>query len=252
LTIPDGAGALQPSGTIYADVANLHNYVRGNGQNALADNQAWFAESDGASQGPWDGLDGEFLNQTWNMRFSSSPYSAGPRLPRVTTETGWPTDGTITPDQQGKLLVNLYLSAAKRSWSYTFVYRMFDDTWASWGIYDLDHTTPKPAATYIHNLTSILSDTSSNFSPVALNYSIPLEPATIHDLLIQKSDGAYVLAIWGDQVAGESAKVRINLGLTLSTVNVYDVTIGMSPIQTLNNVSSVSLTMTDHAFLIEF
>jgi hypothetical protein len=252
LTIPGGAGALQPSGTIYADVANLHNYVRGNGQNALEDNQAWFAESDGASQGPWDGLDGEFLNQTWNMRFSASPYSAGPGLPRVTTETGWPTDGTITPDQQGKLLVNLYLSAAKRRWSYTFIYRMFDDTWANWGIYALDHTTPKPAATYIHNMTSILSDTSSDFSPAALDYSLPSEPATVHDLLIQKSGGIYVLAVWGDQVAGRSAGVIINLGRTFPTVNVYDVTIGMSPIETFNNVSSVSLTLTDHAFFIEF
>jgi hypothetical protein len=101
-------------------------------------------------------------------------------------------------------------------------------------------------------MTSILSDTSSNFSPAALNYSIPGEPATVHDLLIQKSDGVYVLAVWGDQVAGESAKVIINLGRTLSTVNVYDVTIGTSPTQTLNNVSSVPLTVTDHAFFIEF
>jgi hypothetical protein len=186
------------------------------------------------------------------MHFSASPYSAGPRLPRVTTETGWPTDGSITPDQQGKLLVNLYLSAAKRNWSYTFIYRMFDDNWASWGIYALDHMTPKLAATYIHNMTSILSDTSSNFSPAALDYSIPGEPATVHDLLMQKSDGTYELAVWGDQVAGESATVTINLDETRPTVNVYDVTSGTSPIQTLSNVSSVPLTLTDHAFFIEF
>jgi hypothetical protein len=252
LTIPSGAGTLQPSGTVYADAANLHNYVRGNGQNSIEDNQAWFAESDGASQGPWDGPDGEFLNQTWNMRFAASPYSAGPGLPRVTTETGWSTDGSITPDQQGRLLVNLYLSATKRNWSYTFIYRMFDDTWAAWGIYALDHTTPKLAATYIHNMTSILSDTSSNFSPAALDYSIAGEPATVHDLLMQKSDGVYELAVWGDQVVGESANVTINLGRTFPIVNVYDVTSGTSPIQTLSNVSSVSLTLTDHAFFIEF
>ena len=186
------------------------------------------------------------------MRFSASPYSAGPGLPRVTTETGWATDGSVTPDQQGKLLVNLYLSAAKRNWSYTFIYRMFDDTWATWGIYDLDHTTPKPAATYIHNMTSILSDTSSDFSPAALDYSIPGEPATVHDLLIQKSDGIYVLAVWGDQVAGESANVSINLGRTFPLVNVYDVTSGTIPTQTLSDISSVLLTLTDHAFFIEF
>ena len=252
LTIPSGAGALQPSGTVYADAAKLHNYVRGNGQNAIEDNQAWFAESDEAAQGSWDGLDGEFLNQTWNMRFSASPYSAGPRLPRVTTETGWPTDGSITPDQQGKLLVNVYLSAAKRNWSYTFIYRMFDDTWATWGIYALDHTTPKLAATYIHNMTSILSDTSSDFLPAALDYSIPGEPATVHDLLMQKSAGTYEMAVWGDQVAGESTNVTINPGRTFPTVNVYDVTSGTSPIQTLSNVSSVLLTLTDHALFIEF
>ena len=113
-------------------------------------------------------------------------------------------------------------------------------------------TTPKPAAIYIHNMTTILSDTSSNFTPVALNYSIPGEPATVHDLLIQKSDGTYVLAVWGDQVAGESANVIINLGRTLPMVNVYDVTKGTSPIQTLSNISSVLLTLTDHAFFIEF
>ena len=252
LTIPSGAGTLQPTGTVYADAANLHNYVRGNGQNAILDNQAWFAESDGASQGSWDGLAGEFLNQTWNMRFSAPPYSVGPALPRVTTETGWPTDGSITPVQQGKLLVNLYLSAAKRKWSYTFIYRMFDDTWAAWGIYALDHTTPKPAATFIHNMTSILRDASSGFVPVALDYSIPGEPATVHDLLMEKSDGTYELAVWGDQRAGESATVTVDLGGTLPTVNIYDVTSGTSPIQTLSNVSSVPLTLTDHAFFIEF
>ena len=254
LTIPSGAGILQPSGTIYADAANLHNYVRGNGQNAIQDNQAWFAESDGASQGPWDGLDGEFLNQTWNMRFSAPVYLAGPLLRRVTTETGWPTDGSITSNQQGKLLVNLYLSAAKRNWSYTFIYRMFDDTYDLYGLFAHNPTTlsPKLSATYIHNMTSILSDTSSGFTPAALGYSIPGEPATVHDLLLQKSDGTYELAVWGDQIAGESATVTVNLGGTLPTVNIYDVTSGTSPIRTLGNVSSVPLTLTDHAFFIEF
>jgi hypothetical protein len=101
-------------------------------------------------------------------------------------------------------------------------------------------------------MTSILSDTSSNFAPAALDYSIPGEPATVHDLLMQKSDGNYVLAVWGDQVAGESANVIINLGRTFPMVNVYDVTSGTSPIQTLRDISSVLLTLTDHAFFIEF
>jgi len=44
---------------VFADVANLHNYVKGNGQKTIADNQAWNAES--TAGGPWDGLVGEYL-----------------------------------------------------------------------------------------------------------------------------------------------------------------------------------------------
>jgi len=91
-----------------------------------------------------------------------------------------------------------------------------------------------------------------DFGPATFDYSISGEPATVHDLLIQKSDGTYVLAVWGDQIAGESANVTVNLGRTFSMVNVYDVTIGTSPIQSLSSISSVPLTLTDHAFFLEF
>ena len=44
-------------------MANLHNYVLGNGQSAVTDNQAWNAEST-PSNGPWDGLEGEYCGKT--------------------------------------------------------------------------------------------------------------------------------------------------------------------------------------------
>jgi hypothetical protein len=258
LTIPSSAQTLQPANTVYADAANLHNYVRGNGQIYIEDNQAWNAEATGKSQGPWDGLDGEFLNATWSRGFPASPYSAGPALSRVTTETGWATDGSITEDQQGKLFVNLYLSARKLNWAYTFIYMMFDDPGqGNYGLFEQHAKSsstiaPKLSATYIHNMTSILNDTTSAFTPTALNYTITGEPATVHDLLIQKSNRLYELAIWGDQVAGESASVKVSLGSTFSKVNVYDVTRGTSPIETLSKASSVALTLTDHALFLEF
>jgi hypothetical protein len=262
LTIPIGADTVMPGGTIFADVANLHNYVQGNGQTAIADNQAWYAESNAFAQGPWDGLDGEFIGLTWSKGFPSAPLSAGPNMPKVTTETGWPSTN-ITQDQQGKLLVNLFLSAVKENWSHTFIYLMFDEPSAGSGGYGLfaaepslntTTATPKLSGTYIHNMTTILHDTTSAFTPVAFKYSIPGEPATVHDLLIQKSDGIYELAVWGDQVIGKSATVIVttNLGTTIPTVNVYDVTSGTTPIQVLHNVNSIPLTMTDHAFFIEF
>ena len=58
----------------------------------------------------------------------------------------------------------------------------------------------KLAATYMHNLTTILADTSSNFTPVSVPISIVnAQPATIvHYLLMEKSSGKYEFRIWDE------------------------------------------------------
>jgi len=79
----------------------------------------------------------------------------------------------------GKLLLNVYMAQFKRGWSYTFIYQMVDNQGgdsAGWG-FSIQIIRRRLAATYIHNLTTILADNSS-FTPGALNYSIPSEPAT--------------------------------------------------------------------------
>jgi hypothetical protein len=37
LTVPSGQGTIEPADTVFADVANVHNYVMGNGQKTIAD-----------------------------------------------------------------------------------------------------------------------------------------------------------------------------------------------------------------------
>jgi hypothetical protein len=254
LTIPTGAGALMPDHTVYADYANVHNYVRGNGMTAPINNTAWGAEANGASEGPWDGLFGQY-GITWHKKFKGYTIPQLMPLPKVTTETGWETEGTnsITEKQQGKLFTNLYLSAVARHWTYTFIYMLVDEPQANNGYYGLFHLdySPKLSATYLRNMTTILADTTSPFTPMPLSYSIPSEPSTVHDLLIQKSNGTYELAVWGDQVTG-SNNVTVNLPSRFPSVKVYDVTSGTSPTQTLSNVGSVPLTLSDHAMILEF
>ena len=82
LTVPSGQGTIELAGTVFADVANLHNYVMGNGQKTIADNQAWNAES--TAGGPWDGLVGEYCNTTWKG-YAATPL-ASCTMPKVTTE----------------------------------------------------------------------------------------------------------------------------------------------------------------------
>ncbi len=70
---------------------------------------------------------------------------------------------------------------------------------------------PKLGATYIHNLTTILADNVSA-SPGTLNYSIPNEPATVHDLLLQKSNGLFELVVWDERPMGRATdNVTVNL-----------------------------------------
>jgi hypothetical protein len=254
LTIPTGAGTLMPDGTQYADYANPHDYLIPFDASQLANNEAWGA-SDPLVTGPWDGLYREY-GVTWRQHFAGYSNDQLSTLPRVTTETGWPTgDGTnrtISEDQQGKLYLNTYLDFYKQGWTHTFIYQMRDNEGGpanTWGIYHAN-STPKSAATDIHNLTTILADNTSN-TPTSLNYSIPNEPATVHDMLMQKSDGTFYLAVWDERVVGTgSDNVTVNLGGTYSAVDVYDPTVGTSVLQQLNNVSSVTLSLGDHPLIL--
>ncbi len=250
LTIPSGTGTKMPAGTKYADFANVHNYIIANGFTKPVNNTAWGAAAPGAPEGPYDGLYPEY-GVTWHKRFAGYSLSQLPSVPRVSTETGWFTKGTyaITEDQQGKLYLNVYLAQYKRGWSYTFIYMLRDDTnQGYWGFVRTDYT-PKLSATYVHNLTKILADNGS-ITPESLNYSIPGQPATVHDLLIQKSNRIFELAVWNERVSG-SDNVTVNLGATFPTVKLYDPTLGTLPVKTFSNVASVNLTLSDHPVIIE-
>ena len=255
LTIPKGAGCLMPDGTKFADYANPHNYVCDHLKGITEDNIAWNAE-DPTLKGKWDGLYVEYGHTWWGKGYNGYTPAQLATLPRVTTETGWSTragggghSDAISEEEQGKLFVNLYLDAFQRGWTYTFIYMLHDSpSQGAWGFVHSDYSH-KASATYLHNLTTILADQSSNFTPRKLNYSILDKPTTVHDLLFEKSDGTLELAIWGERAKG-SDDVTVKLGAQAS-VKVYDPTLGIAPIRAFANVSSVPLTLGDHALIIE-
>jgi hypothetical protein len=249
LKIPSGAHTTFADGTQFADFANTHNYVSST-RKIYVDNQAWNA-ADPTLNGPWDGLLGNY-GVTWRHHFPGYSSEELLTLPRVTTETGWDSVSDIGGERtQGIVLVNAYLAQYKRGWRYTFIYQLRDGEGGSGnqGLFN-SNSTPKMAATYIHNLTTILADTVPIASLGSLNYSVINEPTNVHDLLIQKSNGLFELVIWDENVRGND-NVRVNLGRTFATVNVYDVTVGTAPTQTFTNISSVSLSLSDHAVIIE-
>jgi hypothetical protein len=248
LTIPADAGTTMEAGTRYADYANTHNYVCGH-SSQLDDNTAWNA-SDPTLNGDWDGPYVEY-GVTWHEHFAGYTNPELIALPKVTTETGWVTMGTnaITQEQQARLFLDLYLSAYKRGFAYTFIYMLRDDAnQGYWGLFDTSYTA-KRSGTYLHNLTTILADTSAR-TPGKLDYTITGEPASVHDLLLQKSDGTFALVVWNDRPSGGSDSISVGLGASRAKVAVFDPTMGATATQSLANVAAVPLTLTDHPVVI--
>ena len=194
--------------------------------------------------------------------------------PSVYTETGYSTNGTgwdvVNQDVQAKYTLDLLLDAAKDGVSKTYLYQLMD-AYApgsrqgddGYGLFD-PTTAPKEAATAIHNLTAILQDNGTNaasFVMGSLAYTIQGLPSTGNSMLLEKSTGAYDLAIWNEpQIWNASTKQEITvapttisvvLGATAGKVEVFDPLASAAPIQILTNVNTITLGVTDHPLIIE-
>ena len=250
LTIPNGAGTLMPDGTQYADFANVHNYFYHPNAPGLEDNKTWNA-ADPSAACKVDGLFGEY-GVTWAHHYRGYSETELATLPRVTTETGTTIGGPVTEEIHALNLLSLFLDQFKRGWSYTCVYLLRDRVDEAgnqqFGYYRPDYS-PRPAAVYLHNLTTILADNGALSKPDKLDYSILDKPATVHDLLLQKSDSSFALAVWSELVNGTN-NVQVNLGGTYATIKIYDPTTGTMPIQTNRAINSLTLGLSNHPLVI--
>jgi hypothetical protein len=255
LLIPEGAQTLMPDGTQFADYLNCHNYITHPSWPGLHDNQTWISASPGKDC-PVDGL---YNNNglTWKNRFAGYTEEELAALPRVTTETGYSIteeDG-VTEEVQARLFMNIYLSQFKRGWKYTAVYllkgRDNEPEHESYAFYTLDNR-PKQAAHYLHNFTTILADNAvaprKAKSPA---YRIPFQPETVHDLLLQKSDGHFFLVLWGERFTGGADTVEIRFAKKQKILKVYNPTKGTAPVDVLKNRNRIALSLTNHPLMIE-
>lgn len=251
LEIPEDAGTLMPAGTRFADYANVHNYLYHSNVPHPADNKSWDA-SDPTSSSSVDGLYGNF-GKTWANRYQGYSEEALADLPRVTTETGVAIGGAIDEKLQGVNLVNLYLSQFVRGYSYTSVYILRDRTDEqgnqTFGFFRPDFT-PRLAAHYLHNLTRILADSARRDAPDRLDYEISPQPDTVHDLLLQHSDGSFQLVVWGEALVGENI-VKVSLRDKVRHAELYDATTGISPVATFQDTTEMELTVSDHPLVLK-
>jgi hypothetical protein len=74
----------------------------------------------------------------------------------------------------------------------------------------------------------------------------------VHDLLLQKSNGTFVLAVWNEKPGGSSDNITVTFGAAHPAVDVYDPITGTTPTQSLTGITSVPLTLSDHPMMVEF
>ena len=254
LEIPPGAGTLMPDGTKYADYANVHNYIYHPRSPSPAYNKVWNA-ADPSKASNVDGLYGNF-GVTWGKGFQGYSDEQLEDLPRVTTETGTNVTDTLTEEMHGRHLINLYLAQFKRGYSYTSVYLLRDRTDETgnqaYGFFRPDYS-PRKASIYLHNLTTILDDdrsaSRSGRAAGRLEYSIPQQPVTVHDLLLQNSDGRFQLVVWSELVNGEN-QVTVELGREHGRIVIHDPTIGVDPVRQISDARAVELVLSDHPVVI--
>lgn len=125
----------------------------------------------------------------------------------------------------------------------TFIYELMDegghDRETSFGILSSDGT-PKPAFTAIKNLISLVTDSTSNFNPTNLTYSLEGAAGTTHSMLLQKSTGEHYLLLWGEQ-GTDSVSIIFDGQKNLSAYRPVESTSALSTV----SGSSIDLSITD-------
>ena len=196
--------------------------------------------------------------------------SVTPGEPMSVTETGYNTlVGTalgVDEPTQAKMILNLVFDAAKAGVASTFLYELVDDTAfsgneAHWGLYHSDWT-PKPAATALHNLTTILT-TNDGAAPLsaAPSYTVSGLDGYNASTAIHEANGTYDIVVWREpQIWNSSTNTAIGANTETATIQlsqavagyeVYDPITGATPISSGGAGSTIQVQLTDHPLIIE-
>ena len=198
--------------------------------------------------------------------------------PVVVTETGFYTLpnndawGGVPETVQAAYLLGLVLDEAAAGVARTYLYDLIDDgpdpqranREENFGLFRFDGT-PKPAATAIHNLTTLLADATPR------GRAVPLKPLagtavgvpyhhTGNAMAFDKRDGTQVLVLWNEQQIWDPATrtaqtathipVAVGLATTQKTVLVYDPLLATGPIGEYHDVRDLTIDLTDHPIML--
>jgi hypothetical protein len=191
-----------------------------------------------------------------------SAQNAGAK-PAFTTETGYHTALNYTGPEsflpvteavQAVYMPRVFLEQFRRGVARTYSYELLDefpdpglnDRESNFGLLRND-LSKKPAFDALRNLTDILKDPGSGFTPGSLNYSLEGNEEKLRQVLLQKRDGSYYLALWRATSVWDpinkvplnpgSAPISIKFNQPVSGVQLYAPNISSAPQSSIVNPS---------------
>ena len=164
----------------WVDAANVHNYPGGRMMSdAYIDSMYSFTRQNVGATG---GLMSSELGYSNATGAAEQPHPAVPLAASAV------------------LIPRLFLEHYRRGLSETYVYELINQAretpWeANFGLLNSDFS-PKPAFTAIKNLNNLLADPGPTFTPGSLAYELTGTDSATRQMLLQKRDGTFWLALW--------------------------------------------------------
>lgn len=182
--------------------------------------------------------------------------------PAFTTETGYHTALNyvssseaflpVTEAAQAVYVPRIFLEQFRRGVARTYSYELLNqfsdpglkDRESNFGLLRHD-LSKKPAFEALQNLIGILKDSGSGFTPGSLDYSLEGNQENLRQVLLQKSDGSYYLALWRATSVWDAVKqvtlnpgsspISINFNQPVSSVQLYAPNVSSAPLSSVVN-----------------
>jgi hypothetical protein len=184
-----------------------------------------------------------------------------PSEPVIATETGYQSGTGLSDAIIGRYELRTLFESVRLGVSRTYLYELIDDASGNWGLLTSSFS-PRPAYTAIQNVLALLKDV--NFAqPGKLDYTLSGQTQNVHQVLLQKSDGTFYLALWiGVQdanpdapssiysIAPQNVSLKVNMPIGKATVYALDDTGNMTSTSDELTNSVLPVSVTDRVTLI--
>ncbi|WP_432573418.1 malectin domain-containing carbohydrate-binding protein [Kineococcus sp. SYSU DK005] len=238
------AGSRSQLGQVPADRGNMHNYTGGEMEtSAHLDSEIRLANIVSGGKPAWstECNPNTALNATTNQPAVSEPV-------------------------QAVYTLRQFLESWRKGVDRTYIYELMDeanntaDAESTWGILRHD-ASPKPAYTALKNMISLLNDKGATFSAGSLAYDLEGANDRTREVLLQKRDGSFWLAVWQEDSVWDTKSKRalnpaaqnltLKLGSQASSVATYQPTKGTSVQRSAQNVSEFSFSSSADVTLVK-